>query len=96
MEALTNPFRSSRLSWATATVRLYEHTSVEEEPSSTTPRRQRHDDGRGVSVQAPEASSRRYVRRVDEVPSDDDWCDDVLEANGRGTGDDDPFDIPVK
>ena len=48
----------------------------------------------GVGVQAPEASPGRYVRRVDEVPPDDDGCDDV---NVRGPGDgDDPFDIPAK
>ncbi|KAI4990327.1 hypothetical protein ZWY2020_038690 [Hordeum vulgare] len=45
---------------------------------------------------SPEASPRRYVRRVDEVPPDDDGCDDALEPDGRGTGDDDPFDIPAK
>ncbi|XP_044951575.1 uncharacterized protein LOC123401791 [Hordeum vulgare subsp. vulgare] len=36
------------------------------------------------------------VRRVDEVPPDDDGCDDALETDGRGIGDDDPFDIPAK
>ncbi|KAE8810908.1 calcium-transporting ATPase 8, plasma membrane-type-like [Hordeum vulgare] len=50
----------------------------------------------GVGVQAPEASPGRYVRRVDEVPPDDDGCDDVLGADGRATGDGDPFDIPAK
>lgn len=50
----------------------------------------------GVGVQAPEASPGRYVRQVDEVPPDDDGCDDVLGVDGRGPGDDDPFDIPAK
>lgn len=47
-------------------------------------------------MQAPEASPGRYVRRHDEVPPDDDGCDDVLGGgDARGPGDD-PFDIPAK
>uniref|UniRef100_A0ACD5Z9I7 Uncharacterized protein n=1 Tax=Avena sativa TaxID=4498 RepID=A0ACD5Z9I7_AVESA len=51
--------------------------------------------GNGVGVQAPEASPGRYVRRRDEVPPDDEGCDDVLGVDVRGPGDD-PFDIPAK
>uniref|UniRef100_A0ACD5V6V2 Uncharacterized protein n=2 Tax=Avena sativa TaxID=4498 RepID=A0ACD5V6V2_AVESA len=52
--------------------------------------------GSGAGVQAPEASPGRYVRRHDEVPPDDDGCDDVLGGgDARGPGDD-PFDIPAK
>uniref|UniRef100_A0A453NIX9 Calcium-transporting P-type ATPase N-terminal autoinhibitory domain-containing protein n=3 Tax=Aegilops tauschii subsp. strangulata TaxID=200361 RepID=A0A453NIX9_AEGTS len=50
----------------------------------------------GVGVQAPEASPGRYVRRVDEVPPDDDGCDGVFGVDVRGPGDNDPFDIPAK
>ncbi|XP_048538424.1 calcium-transporting ATPase 5, plasma membrane-type-like [Triticum urartu] len=50
----------------------------------------------GVGVQAPEASPGRYVRRVDEVPPDDDGCDGVFGVDVRGPGDGDPFDIPAK
>ncbi|XP_037446522.1 calcium-transporting ATPase 5, plasma membrane-type-like [Triticum dicoccoides] len=49
-----------------------------------------------VGVQAPEASPGRYVRRVDEVPPDDDGCDGVFGVDVRGPGDGDPFDIPAK
>ncbi|KAK1615397.1 hypothetical protein QYE76_020914 [Lolium multiflorum] len=51
--------------------------------------------GAGAGVQAPEASPGRYVRRRDEVPPDDDGCDDVFGVQVRGPGDD-PFDIPAK
>ncbi|KAM0931738.1 hypothetical protein ACQ4PT_000148 [Festuca glaucescens] len=51
--------------------------------------------GAGAGVQAPEASPGRYVRHRDEVPPDDEACDDVFRVDVRGPGDD-PFDIPAK